>query len=289
MEISNNAVIGVDLGATNVRAGKVKDGEIESLVSEKIEKGDTDKVLLEQIANLVEQINDDETLAIGIGVPSVVDIKKGIVYDVQNIPSWKKVPVKSFFEKRFNVPVFVNNDANCFALGEKYFGKGKDVRSMIGLIIGTGYAAGLVLDGRLYSGENCGAGEIGVIPYKDSIYEHYCSAQFFEREYNSKGEKIFQKAQKGEPDAIQMFKEYGKHLGNGIKVALYAYDPEMIVLGGSVRNAYSFFKESMWETVRDFEFPSSLASLKIEVSERDNIAILGAAAIAIESMTSSQI
>ncbi len=67
---------------------------------------------------------------IGVGVPSVVDIDQGIVYDVQNIPSWKEVPLGRILGERFGRPVYVNNDANCFAAGEKHFGKGKPYRRL---------------------------------------------------------------------------------------------------------------------------------------------------------------
>src|SRR5690606_24955530 len=112
-------------------------------------------------------------------VPSVVDVDKGIVYDVQNIPSWKEVPLKAIMEERYGVPVQVNNDANCFALGEKYFGQGRDSKAFIGLTLGTGLGAGIILNDKLYAGPNCGAGEFGMVPYLDYHYEYYASGQFF--------------------------------------------------------------------------------------------------------------
>ena len=280
--MKKEAVIGIDLGATNVRVGKVVDGAIEELESERIQEGKQPQSLLHQIEELVEKIMDADTAAIGMGVPSVVDVEKGIVYDVQNIPGWEEVPVKSIFEERFGKPVFVNNDANCFALGEKYFGRGQGYESVIGVILGTGFAAGLVLDGHLYTGKHCGAGEVGMIPYRDSIYEFYCSAQFFEREYGISGEKVFEKAQDGDAEALAIYEAFGHHLGNGIKTVLYAYDPEVIVFGGSVRHAYAYFKEAMWETLEEFSYSRTLESVNIQISDHDHIAILGAAAIALE-------
>lgn len=282
--MKEESVIGIDLGATNIRVGKVADGAITALESEKIREGRQPSTLLNQIGGLIEKVSDTSTAAIGMGVPSVVDVEKGIVYDVQNIPGWEEVPVKSIFEERFGMPVFVNNDANCFALGEKYFGKGHGYDSVIGVILGTGFAAGLVLDGRLYTGKHCGAGEVGMIPYRDSIYEFYCSAQFFEREYGIAGEKVFERAQKGDAEALAMFEAFGRHLGNGLKTVLYAYDPEVIVFGGSVRHAYSYFEEAMWQSLGDFSFARMLESVSFEISEHEHIAVLGAAAIALEMM-----
>jgi len=77
------------------------------------------------LKEIICQLKTDKTIAIGIGVPSVVDRKRGIVYNVQNIKDWDEVHLKSLLENEFNVPVYVDNDANCFAYGEKIFGKGK--------------------------------------------------------------------------------------------------------------------------------------------------------------------
>lgn len=77
-------------------------------------------------------------VAIGIGVPSVVDREKGIVYNVVNIPHWEEVHLKEILEACFSVPVYVDNDANCFALGERIFGEGKTVDNFVGLTLGTG-------------------------------------------------------------------------------------------------------------------------------------------------------
>ena len=128
----------------------------------------------------IEEVFDSAVSGIGVGVPSIVDVEKGIVYDVQNIPSWKEVHLKQLLEERFQVPVFINNDANCFAIGEKHFGKGKDHENMIGLIVGTGMAGGIIIKNQLYNGYNCGSGEFGMIPYLEHNYEYYSSANMTE-------------------------------------------------------------------------------------------------------------
>lgn len=124
-----------------------------------------------------------------------------------------------------------------------------------------------------------------MMPYLDSIYEYYCCGQFFTRHKGQTGELLFRRAVDGDKEALQIFAEYGGHLGNGIKTILYAYDPEVIILGGAVREAFKFFKESMWLAIQSFVYPESIKGLKIEVSEFDNIAILGAAALCFEHDT----
>jgi len=272
-------IIGVDLGASNVRAAVVRNQRLGEVSSIQIDATGSAEKVMDQICGLIDRVKPEAVDGVGIGVPSVVDLETGVVYDVQNIPSWREVHVKSILEDRYSVPVLVNNDANCFALGELHFGKGIGCQSLIGLIVGTGCAGGIIIDGKLYPGRNCGAGEFGTIPYLESIYEHYCAGQFFTRHVGQTGAEVYQRAVDGDREAAQIFAEFGHHLGEAIKTILYAYDPERIILGGSVRKAYRFFEKAMWESIRSFAFSPAIKSLKIEVSELEHVAILGAAAL----------
>lgn len=275
----NKKIIGVDLGGTNIRAGLVKDSQIEKLLTKPTSAAGMVKEVLSDIFEMLDSLIDSSVLAIGIGVPSVVDVKTGVVYDVQYIPSWKEVPLKDMLEARYNLPVFVNNDANCFALGEYHFGKGKATESMIGLTIGTGLGSGIILNTKLYAGAHCGAGEFGMVDYLDQFVEYYASGQFFQNVHGVNGSLVFEQAEAGDAAALNLFKEFGVHLGNAIKLVLYTYDVPLIILGGSVRSAYPFFKETMWERIRTFAYRNTLKNLKIEVSELQNSGILGAAAL----------
>lgn len=277
--VEDRSLIGIDLGATNLRVARIENDQIVQLETENITKSDNPADLMNQITRLIKKARTDQVSAIGIGVPSVVDIEKGIVYDVQNIPGWDKVPVKRILESDLDLPVYVNNDANCFVLGEKYFGKGLGYDSIVGLTLGSGFGSGLILDGHLYAGKNCGAGEVGMLPYRDSIFEHYCSGMFFEREFGIAGDEVFEKAIDGQSDAKIMYESFGTHLGNGMKAVMYAYDPQMIILGGTIRKAYRFFGETMHRAMEDFAYTNSLEHLKIEISERNHISVLGAAAL----------
>lgn len=274
--------IGVDLGGTNVRAGWVSGDEVIKIEAKRIDTLQSEETVLDAIFELIASHSHEDVRGIGIGVPSVVNTAKGIVYDVQNLPGWKEVHLKSIAEERFQIPVHVNNDSNCFALGEYHFGKGKPFDSLIGLNIGTGFAGGIIIHGRLYEGRNCGAGEFGTIPFKDRILEHYCGGLFFEREYKRSGEKLAEKAKKGDIRARAAFQEYGRYVGFAMKSILYNYDPEAIILGGSVSKSYHFFKESMLAELEDFAFPKILENLTIEVSDKEHISVLGAAALCLE-------
>lgn len=277
--MGNQAVIGVDLGGTNVRVGKVQDNEIKMLAAAVISSKKAEDVVMQEISDTIDKVFAGDVIGIGVGVPSVVDVEKGIVYSVVNIPSWKKVYLKDRLEEKYRVPVFVNNDANCFALGESYFGKAVDYKNIVGLIVGTGLGAGVIIDNRLYNGSNCGAGEFGHIPYKNHDFEYYCSGQRFSREYGLEGQVLFDRAQKGDAEAQHIFETFGLELGNAIQAILYTLDPEIIVFGGSVSNAFPFFQKGMRETLKAFKYQHALSRLKMESSEIKEIAVLGAAAL----------
>lgn len=282
--MSNTKIIGIDLGATNIRGAIVEGSSLSDIVSQKIKSDGSVEDVLDDIYKVVDtllQIN--KAAAIGIGVPSVVDVAEGIVYDVQYIPSWKEVHLKQLIEARYHIPVYVNNDANCFAVGEYYFGKGNNADSMVGLTLGTGLGAGIMINKHLYPGFNCGAGEFGLFPYLDNILEYYSSGSFFNNVYGLDGVKVFEDAQKGDIKALELYKELGKHIGNAIKQVMYAYDPQLIVLGGSVRYAYQFFEQTMWQEIKTFAYTKTAERIKVEVSELQNSGIIGAAALYYDS------
>jgi len=274
-----NQTIGIDLGGTNIRGVLVSEDHLSSVLSQKINSSGSVEEVLKELFSLVDKLIVPSIKAIGIGVPGLVDTEQGIVYDVVNIPSWKQVPLGQLMRDRYHLPVFINNDANCFALGEFYFGKGKGYESMIGLTIGTGLGSGIIIHEKLYAGRNGGAGEFGMIDYLDKYVEWYASGQFFKNVYNTDGEVVFKKAKEGNKEALGMYEEMGVHLGNAIKTILYSLDVGLIILGGSVRHGYPFFEKSLWQSLQNFAFQNAVKNLRIEVSELENSGLLGAAAL----------
>jgi glucokinase len=277
--IKSMNILGVDLGGTNIRVGKVIDDRIVKVSKVPTPMNGTEKDVLEKLYSAISDCIDTETQSIGVGVPSVVDTKKGIVYDVVNIPSWKEVPLRELLYNKFHVPININNDSNCFAAGEKMFGKGKPYQNIVGMTIGTGLGLGLIVNGKLYEGKNCGAGELGMIPYLDDICENYCSGQFFSKIHRVDAAEMHEKAKQGDQMALKLFNDFGMHMGKAVKLILYLYDPDIIIMGGSISNAFEFFKSSMYVEVKDFAFRNILRNLKIEISSLSDSAIMGAAAL----------
>ena len=272
---------GIDVGGTNLVLGQVRDGQIVRRVSTPWfphEAGlqQTLDILSEQIADMLTP----DTEKIGIGVPSVVDVNRGIVYDTVNIPSWTEVPLKDYLEERFHLPVAVNNDANCYAMGV-YQGYPEDAKPEVLVVItlGTGVGMGIVDRGRLFVGANCGAGELGSLPYRGATLESYCSKQFFAGTgWDSLSASIA--ARDGDPRATALFADLGKRVGDLLCTVMFAYDPSHIAFGGGVAYTYPLFRQSMEARLkRDFPYRKSLERLRIDVCTGDDIPVIGASLI----------
>ena len=271
------------MGGTKIRTGKIKNNAVDTIASDFVPKTDNASEVTNVLINLINNVIDKETAGIGIGVPSLVDSEKGIVYNVQNIPSWQEVFLKDVLEDKFGVPVYINNDANCFAVGERFFGKGREHEDFVGLICGTGLGAGIIKNGHLMPDRNCGSGEFGEIPYLDKIYEYYCSGQFFPNVYNESGEVMAKKAREKDPHALKVFDEFGHHLGKAIKTIMLAVDPAAIIMGGGVAESFELYSDEMWNEIRDFPYPRSVENLQILTTQTQEIALLGAAALYLDA------
>ena len=280
----NNTVLGIDLGGTYFKMGLVQNGIVVKQTYKSVNNKASEEETLFSLFEAIDSIINSDVIAIGIGVPAVVDPLTGIVYDVQNIPSWKKVALKEIVEQRYSLPVYLNNDANCFTLGEKIFGKGKDFENFIGLSIGTGIGMGIIINNNLYNGVLCGAGEVGMLPYKDGIMEEYSSSFFFSKNYHQTAEELSFGAAKGDENALKAYAEFGFHLGECLKSILYMYAPEAIILGGSISKSFSLFKESMELSLQSFAYQKKIEDLKIEASNLEGIAILGAASLCFQEV-----
>lgn len=277
-------LIGVDLGGTNITVVLIENERVISQYTRPTPWDQEKEIVVDAIAEAIRKVFDKDITGIGIGVPGLVDLQNNTVLDVVNIPSWDVVPLRQLLEERFNKPVFVNNDANCFALGEKYYGKGKDYRNFVGITIGTGLGAGIIINNHLYPGRFCGAGEFGTIYYRDKTIEAYASGQFF-KDQNLSGKEIARMAILGDDYAIGLFDELGAHIGRAIANVLFAMAPEAIILGGSVSQSYSLFEKGMRRVLEnEFPYQRLYKALKIEVSDLDNSACLGASSLVLDAL-----
>jgi len=275
-------VIGVIFSGKHLSAARIENGLVAEIIHCDINNHESEEVILSEIIKAINSVFTANVTGIGVGVPSLVDVKNGIVINPTNIPSWHKVHLKDILEEQFNIPVYINNDANCFALGEKYFGAAKGFDNIAGVTIDTGLGVGIIINGKLYSGRNAGAGEFCSLPYKEHDYEHYCCSKYFEEKYGIKHDILLARAQNKDKIALVIYELFGVDLGNAIKAIMYTLDPDAIVIGGRLAEAYEFFKTSMQKTVNTFIYKGTLRNIQIFKSSEPYIPVYGAAALCFE-------
>lgn len=278
-------VIGIDIGGTKcaVVLGECDaDGGIAILDKQSFPTGKRPwREVMEEFFAKTESVLASRSLtavqvdAIGISCGGPLDSKKGLIMSPPNLPGWDDVPVVELFEKRFGIPTGIQNDANACALAEWKFGAGRGAQNVIFLTFGTGMGSGLVLDGRLYSGTNDMAGEVGHMamrPFgpvgygKAGSFEGFCSGggiaqlaktRAMERLQMGGGtlycpdaaaldavtaQSVAEAAAKGDPDAVEVYRTSGQLLGEGLSLLIDVLNPEVIVLGSIFARAH----ELLW-------------------------------------------
>ena len=309
-------VIGVDLGGTNLRTAILSpDGNILDRHKEATHAADGwEKVVARLIENIIRhrksaiQLGFD-VAAVGVGAPGVIQADKGIVVKSPNFPDCNNLPLKDQLEKTLGIPVFLDNDANAAALGEQWRGAGRGIRSMILLTLGTGVGGGIILDNKIWHGADGMAGEIGhmtLIPDgrpctcgNIGCLEMYSSARGIVQSYREalgkttggvpdqlrqiSSEQVYEAAGAGNEIALQVMKDMGRMLGIGIASLINIFNPERIVVGGVVKDAWPLFIDAAREEIMKRAFAVPAKRTEIVPSQLgDDAGMVGAAAVALE-------
>ncbi len=269
--MSGGAFVGIDVGGTKVAAAPLVDGRLGESRVEPTDVSDSG-ALVEQIVASVETVRSPGTLAVGIGVPSVVDFATGRIRASANIPL-ADLPLRALLSDRFGLPVYVDNDASCAALAEAHDDGRLKTPDLVLFTVGTGVGGGLVLNGKLYRGATGAAAELGhtVIglslddgaaapehpaPWIGSL-EHLAAGRALDRlalgaaeadpgsvlgraltvDGEVTGEDVVRAAQAGDAVATDLLRILGERLGIGIANAINTFDPQEVVIGGGVSAA----------------------------------------------------
>jgi len=280
-------LIGIDIGGTKcaVILGSLDEKGDISIVDKRVystsEYPLPGKMIPRFLAGIDELLKKNnlkvkDVTSVGISCGGPLDSKKGIILSPPNLPGWDDVHIVELFEREFGIPVAIQNDANACALAEWKFGAGRGTMNMVFLTFGTGMGAGLILDGRLYSGTNDNAGEVGHLRLdrmgpvgygKSGSFEGFCSgggiaqlARTMALEKLQMGEKVqfcntiaelqnitaqsvAEAANGGDSLAKEIFEKCGTYLGKGLSVIIDILNPECIVLGSIfVRSANLLIK-----------------------------------------------
>lgn len=289
--------IGIDLGGTKIMTGAIDASGMVQHSPVIIPTGGTDhtdQIMDRLIGSVYEtmsqlQISTEEVAGIGIGSTGPLSIREGVILDCPQLPTMYHFPLRKAFEEVFNLPVFLNNDANCLIYGETIFGAAKGKENVLGFTLGTGIGSAIILNRKIWNGSTETAGEVWTSPYKEGIIEDYISGAGVTKIYQSiTGKKlssleVFQLAENGDPYALQTWVEFGEHLSVALSWSTNLFDPEMVVLGGSIAAAYPYFKTSLDNKYRKFLCEKPAAETKIVLAQLGSYAgFIGAACLALE-------
>jgi glucokinase len=278
--------IGVDLGGTNLRIAAVSG---HGKLIEKLTLGTQVSLgrdhVLDEMCAAIRQLSEKygasgNLLGVGIGVPGIIHLATGRIYESPNLPGWADSPVRDEIEKRLGARVFLENDANAAALGEKWLGAGRDVPHLVMITLGTGVGGGIVLNGSVWHGMNGMAGELGHITVdpdgplcacgnygcveaissataivrmaKEAIASGKAPglevASHSDPEFSSKS--IYNLAIQGDEEARRIYQRVGWALGIMIAGLVNALNLNMYVIGGGVASAWDAFSPAIFAELR---------------------------------------
>lgn len=297
-------LLGFDIGGTKcaVILGR-KQGEHITIITKKIlptrDKADEMIELIFAAGFEIlreQQLTINKIDGIGISCGGPLNSKAGIILSPPNLPGWDQIPIVQLAEERFGRPAFLQNDANACAVAEWKYGAGKGIDNLIFLTFGTGMGAGLILDGRLYSGTSDLAGEVGHMRLaemgpvgfgKAGSFEGFCSggglaqlAQSKVREKLQMGEKVSfcadledlpklsakivaEAAFAGDPLAKDIYKTCGFWLGRGLSVLIDLLNPQMIIIGSIYGRTHELLDPFLYEVIQQETLLQSSAHCKI--------------------------
>ncbi len=276
--------IGVDIGGTSIVAARFSASELIERAEVPTGSNRPATEIMESLFEAIEKVLTDEVVGIGIGMPGFMNSETGEILQINNIKSFNGFFIKPVVEKRFNLPTFQSNDANCFALGETYYGAGKKYKNLVGVTLGTGLGGGIILDRKIHTGLMGGAGELGCIPFHGGIVEDICSAALFKDKYHTTGIELYKKAKEGDQESLAVFDELAQNIGELIRSVMYILAPEAFVIGGSVANSWDLLEKPLRREVDKFLVPMISNSTDLVKAELDNAGLYGAAALCISQM-----
>lgn len=296
--------IGLDVGGTNIRGGAISaEGEIlyKSKIATNVSRGRqevTDNVLA-LIHSIIAHMKTTP-VAIGLGVAGLIRGGEGIIAESPNFPDWIEYNIRKLLEEELGLKVVVENDANAAAIGEGWLGAGRGEKNFCLLTLGTGIGGGVFLGGKIWRGVDGMAGELGHI----NIYpegrkcgcgnrgclEQYASAQGIIKSYQGwlavKGEfsakGIFDLAEKGDGEAIDMFRGVGSSLGIAITDLVNILNIRLFIIGGGVAGAWDYFIEPLRGEITERAYKVTGDNVRIKKATLgDDAGMIGAARLAV--------
>jgi len=298
--------LGIDWGGTYIKAGLVDNrGRI---VKKKVYSSGADKQgFIRNLKALLKDFSSFTIKGIGIGAPGIIDVEKGFIYYLPNIPGWERYPLQSILKKSLKLPVFIDNDANAFALAESRFGAAKGKKRAIFLTLGTGLGGAVICDGKLLEGKTSAA-ELGHVPINPKgklcgcggrgCIETYVGNRYLLSHYKrlkknktkvKEVKQLFQRGLAGEKEALIVWKEFSHNLGKFLAGMINVFNPQVIIFGGGVSGAFKLFKPLVAEEIKKQVMQPQNLGVKLVRAKLSNAGIIGASLLAREKIRDRKI
>ncbi len=307
--------IAVDIGGTSYRVAlaDVK-GEIVNRRAGPTRSWESSEIGLERIQETIRQtasiIDFNQVKAITVSAGGPLDLRTGVLLTPPSLPGWRDVPIKTTLEETFQIPVWVENDADLAALGEQRFGSGRGCTRLIYITVSTGIGGGIIFDNQILRGDDLSIAEIGhmVVDPNGPICNcggkghvealasgtaiaRITSERISEGESSSlpksdlTGEMVVNAAHDGDLLAYQVVESAGKYLGMAIASLMHLFDPQVVIIGGGVSNAGGLILEPIRKSIDECIMADFKGRTKVVQSELgDNSGIMGAVAFALDKL-----
>lgn len=276
-------------------------------------KPETIEKIHQQATKVIKKADIDynKIMALGIVLPGLINTRTGKSYSYLN---YNDKPISHLFEKKFNLPVFTDNDSNLMALGENTFGLAKDKKNVLCITLDTGIGMGIIINGKLYHGNSGFAGEFGHTIVQENGLLCTCGKKgcletiasenalvrmvkrglkegktslitdlIKEKNDLITAETVLEAAKKEDHFSIEILSEIGHYLGKGIATLMHLYNPEMIIIGGKMAKAGQYITDSVKQTLNRRTIRLIREDTKIITTELgEKAAILGATSLAMQ-------
>jgi glucokinase len=243
-------IAGIDLGGTQVRVAVAHpDGHIVGTNRNYTSALGTPRRVVDWASDQITRLAEGESVrCVGIGAPGPTDPVRGMLINPPNLPGWRNVPLAALLREILDCPVHLENDANLAGLGEYHHGAGRGTTTMVYVTWSTGVGAGLILDGRLFSGAHGAAGEVGhmILDPRGPLdscgqrgcVEAYCGGSALARATGTTAAALFDGAASGNGDAATLVRDAATQMGYALINVANLFDPEVIVMGGGVTRSW---------------------------------------------------
>ncbi|MGV3466627.1 MAG: ROK family transcriptional regulator [Heyndrickxia sp.] len=268
------------------------------------------QIIKKGLTSLLEkaEIDQEKILGIGVSIPGPINTNTGEVVSPPNLPLWRNVPLKRMLEIELHVPIKIEKDANLSALGEKWFGAGKEVNNLVYLFVGEGIGSGIILNGTLVgnseighctidsAGSRCNCGNYGCLELKASglaivkkvkegLQLGYPSNYSYPASEQITFSNVLKAIEKEDPFTLRIVEEAANFLGIGLTNVINNFNPDLIIIGGKLPEKYERMIDLSAEIARNRAFEVFQKNLSIIPGKlKEKSIIMGAAALVLEDV-----